>query len=275
MADPRQAGAPDASAVPEGADREGTIEQLLLAGLDHYFAGRYEQAIHVWTRVLFLDRGHARARAYIERARSALAEQQRRSEELLHRALSALARGDLAAARALAEALIERGGLDDEAAALLARIAQLERPSPGSSPLAPRTGAPAAPPPPAARPDRPRVRWGPLVALGGLLTAAGVYALLAWDDRVPRIGPRPVSEAAAPTAPAALPWPSLGELALARARALYARGRLRDALHALEVVGPGDPERPAADELRATIQRLLLAGSASAPPPPAPPQGPP
>ena len=37
----------------------------------------YEQAIHVWTRVLFLDRGHARARAYIERARSALAERQR------------------------------------------------------------------------------------------------------------------------------------------------------------------------------------------------------
>ena len=52
-------------------------EQLLLAGLDHYFAAQYDQAVAVWTRVLFLDRSHARARAYIERARSAQAERQR------------------------------------------------------------------------------------------------------------------------------------------------------------------------------------------------------
>ena len=44
--------------------------------------GRHELAINVWTRVLFLDRGHARARAYIERARSAVAERQREGEEL-------------------------------------------------------------------------------------------------------------------------------------------------------------------------------------------------
>ena len=62
------------------SDRLALIEQLLLAGLDHYFIGQYEQAIHVWTRVFFLDRGHARARAYIERARGALAEHQREAE---------------------------------------------------------------------------------------------------------------------------------------------------------------------------------------------------
>jgi hypothetical protein len=61
-------------------DRAALIEQLLLAGLDQYFSGHYEQAIHVWTRVFFLDRGHARARAYIERARGALAERQREAE---------------------------------------------------------------------------------------------------------------------------------------------------------------------------------------------------
>ena len=33
-------------------DRDAKIEQLLLAGLDHYFSGRYEQAIDVWTRVI-------------------------------------------------------------------------------------------------------------------------------------------------------------------------------------------------------------------------------
>ena len=60
---------------PSGAsaERDVKIEQLLLSGLDHYFKGRYERAIDVWTRVLFLDRMHARARAYIDRARAATA----------------------------------------------------------------------------------------------------------------------------------------------------------------------------------------------------------
>ena len=59
----------------------------------------YDLAINVWTRALFLDRGHARARAYIERARSAIAERQREGEELLHTGVAAFERGDGAAAR--------------------------------------------------------------------------------------------------------------------------------------------------------------------------------
>ena len=62
-------------------------------------AGDYDTAIHVWTRALFLDRGHARARAYIERARSAQAERQRESEELLHRGVAAFDRGETATPR--------------------------------------------------------------------------------------------------------------------------------------------------------------------------------
>ena len=61
----------------EHVPAESRIEELLLAGLDHYFSGQHELAISVWTRVLFLDRSHARARAYIERARGAIAERQR------------------------------------------------------------------------------------------------------------------------------------------------------------------------------------------------------
>ena len=77
------------------------MEQLLLQGLDYYFGGAYESAIHVWTRVLFLDRGHDRARAYIERARGAQAERQRESEELLHRGVAAFDRGETSDARSL------------------------------------------------------------------------------------------------------------------------------------------------------------------------------
>jgi len=106
-------------------DRDAKIEQLLLVGLDHYFAARYELAINVWTRALFLDRSHARARAYIERARSALAERQRESEELLQKGIAAFQRGDGDAARHTLQAAIEAGAPPDEALAVLERLNRL------------------------------------------------------------------------------------------------------------------------------------------------------
>src|SRR5215472_19353812 len=96
--------------VASAADRDAKIEELLLTGLDHYFAAQYQQAINVWTRALFLDRNHARARAYIERARGALAERQRESEELLRNGVAAFDRGDVDEARQLLQAAIARGG---------------------------------------------------------------------------------------------------------------------------------------------------------------------
>ena len=78
MADPQSSSSVPTD--PPGSVRgDARIEQLLVAGLDHYFAGDFESAINLWTRVLFLDRHHDRARAYIERARSAQAERQRQT----------------------------------------------------------------------------------------------------------------------------------------------------------------------------------------------------
>src|SRR6476660_1784621 len=88
------------------AERNAKIESLLLAGLDHYFASDYAQAIDVWSRALFLDRSHARARAYIDRARSAQAERQRESEELLQNGVAAFQRGEGGEARRLLQAAI-------------------------------------------------------------------------------------------------------------------------------------------------------------------------
>src|SRR5437762_8876953 len=116
----------DVDAPASGADRDAKIEQLLLVGLDHYFANRYELAINVWTRALFLDRSHARARAYIERARSAQAERQRESEELLQNGVSAFQRGDGSEARRLLEAAIEGGAPSEEALVVLERLNRLE-----------------------------------------------------------------------------------------------------------------------------------------------------
>ena len=107
-------------------DRAARIEQLLLSGLDHYFGGRYEQAINIWTRVAFLERGHGRARAYIERARSALAERQRESEELTHNGIAAYEAGDLQTARELLTQAVEQGGGNETALLFLQRLSRLD-----------------------------------------------------------------------------------------------------------------------------------------------------
>ena len=108
------------------ADRDARIEQLLLAGLDHYFAAHYELAINVWTRALFFDRSQARARAYIERARSALAERQRQAEELLHGGAAAFRRGDAGEARRLLQAAIDGGAPLEDAFPMLERLNRME-----------------------------------------------------------------------------------------------------------------------------------------------------
>src|SRR5262249_56860294 len=52
--------------------------------------------------------------------------------------------------------------------------------------------------------------------------------------------------------------PRRGDTALTRARVLEANGRLRDALAALDLVRPTDPQKPDADRLRAEIQKQLI-----------------
>src|SRR5438128_8932574 len=156
------------------ADRDAKIEQLLLIGLDHYFAAQYQQAINVWTRVLFLDRSHARARAYIERARSALAERQRESEELLQRGVLAFQRGDGREARRLVQAAIDGGAPTDEALAVLDRLNRLGS-SPAVDPPLPSRRARHGAAPTAAKLPAP---WSALtIALMFVLamTAAGAY----------------------------------------------------------------------------------------------------
>jgi hypothetical protein len=119
MSDPLRTDPPRPMDRASERDRDAKIEQLLLTGLDHYFASQYEDAINIWTRVLFLDRTHTRARAYIERAKSAQAERQRESEELLQHGVAAFNRGDGGEARRLLETAIGLGAPPEEALAVL------------------------------------------------------------------------------------------------------------------------------------------------------------
>ena len=157
MSDPLRTN-PTRASTDGDAERDAKIESLLIAGLDHYFAADYAQAIDVWTRALFLDRSHARARAYIERARSAMAEQQRESEELLHNGVAAFERGEIEAARQMLNAAVQRGGAHDVALAFLTRIDRIHAATP----------APPAPmAPPSRLPFRPRTVRRPVRARGG------------------------------------------------------------------------------------------------------------
>lgn len=259
MTDPLRS---DRSSTPGDAaerERDARIEALLLSGLDHYFAGRHERAINVWTRVWFLDRGHARARAYIERARGAVAERQREGEELLHTGAAALHRGDRTSARQLLTSAVERGASDEEALALLHQLDRMEAAGHHRRPaVTPHRahreieGAVAVAPP---RRD-PRVIWGAAGILAGLLMASTIAGYL-WIVADPFGMPAP--QHALPTAAVPpLPVPTVSEIRLARARDLFSRGRAHDALALLEDGVASGRRDPANEAFRARVQRYLL-----------------
>jgi tetratricopeptide (TPR) repeat protein len=263
--------APHESATLSGTERDARIEQLLLAGLDEYFAGRYEPAINLWTRVLFLDRHHDRARAYIERARSAQAELQRESEAMLQQGMKAFAEGDVVRARTLVAAAIDRGLSGDDALGILDRIDRV-----GAGKTAPPLRRRVSLPPlqePQARPHTAAARgvhgWTALLLL--MAAAAGVLAVGILGFTLPEPAVWPIfsetssnaSLSAVPVAPEPLPLPGATEAFLSRARALYSTGRLRDALNEIDRVPIGDPLRREAERLRADIQRQLLAVAAA------------
>ena len=254
MSDPQPTDPLHASGPTGDSDREARIEQLLLTGLDHYFAGHYEQAINVWTRVVFLERHHDRARAYIERARSAQAERQREVEELLHNGVAAYDAGETDKARDLLTRAVAEGS--DTAHVFLDRLDRMG----GSAVLTDlRTDAlPVRPLAVAARTTIPRRAGWIAASIAAVVVAVvmlvGGLPIGTWLSELQG------SPQAAIQAPPADPLPLVrtSETILARARALYADGHLHDALRGLDRIDVADPFRPDADRLRADIQRSLL-----------------
>jgi hypothetical protein len=259
-----------------GPERDARIEQLLLAGLDEYFAHRYEHAINLWTRVLFFDRQHDRARAYIERARRAQAERQRESEAALHQAIEALRAGDIDKARSLVGDALDRGASPDEAHGMLERIERLGV-AQTSPKLRRRLALPSSTWSTAATGpvDPERARWvrGYSAAVLLAIAAVGVLGVAISGLTVPAptswsIGPTPNSATSAiPWTPEPLPVPNASELYVARARGLLARGRVHDALAMLDRIPDGDPLRGDAERLRAEAQQRLLSTIEPEPPP--------
>lgn len=252
MSDPRRLPHAD-----DQTERDAQIDALVDAGLDRYFAGGFEDAIHLWTRVLFLDRTHQRARAYIDRARTGLAERQRRSDELLHASRDLLDRGQPEASRRLLSEAMAAHADEAQASALHARLDRLERAG-ALQPLAPPV-APVAVPGWSWLDARRRMwRWLLPAAATMVMAVAAALVVVEWGTGAPPAeGFRPAS--------APPPILSRSQVAIVRARALFGQGRLAEALAVLDRVAPDGPERAAADALRIEIQQLLLASVWTAP----------
>jgi hypothetical protein len=237
----------------DASDRDRQIDALLVQGLDLYFAGSCADAIHVWTRVLFLDRTHPRARAYIDRARTTLAERQRQTDELVQTSQRMLERGETRAARDLLTQAVAVSGEDDRAAAVRAQLERVER-ARGTD----EGGL-------AAHEVVPGWTWhrrSPRLVLAaiGSLVAACVLAGIAVSGLKDWVGSASADDRlAAPPAAERLPVPSSADVALIRARTFYGHGRLAEALKALDSVSDRSPARDEADKLRIEIQRLLIA----------------
>lgn len=249
---------PGAEQAPESlsdVERQTRIEQLLVSGLDEYFAGRLDHAINVWTRVLFLDRANDRARAYIDRARRAQAETQRETEALVHQGLQAFDAGDVERARALLTAALERGTAHEQALPVLHRIGRLA--TPATTAETPRRARWRRAARPAASTVGRSWRW-PLAAALLAMSAAGVWIVVAPPGQEPGL----VSPIVDPAA-GVLPVPGASDAHLARAEQLFTAGKLPDALAVLDRVAPGDDAYPAAQALRGRVQRELLTAAAT------------
>jgi hypothetical protein len=185
-----------------------------------------------------------------------MAERHRELEELLHDGVIAYDAGEIARARDLLTKAVEGG--NDTAHLFLDRLSRVQQAPPVShSPSAatPRAATRSAD---GAVVER-RTGWiaasisaiavATLMLVGGLPIGSWLYDLQ---------GGSPAPAAPAPPAEP-LPVVRASETILTRARALYAGGRLKDALRTLDRIDIADPARPEADRLRADIQRDLLA----------------
>jgi hypothetical protein len=228
---------PAPSSPPD--DQAARIDQLLTAGLDEYFAGRYDGAVQVWSRVFFLDRTNARARAYIERARSAVAERQRVAEATAAAAVD-LHRGWAGDTRPSEPRPVAEAGVLVVSGALAARLAP--------QPVDQTERVPRLDPAATAASRRARIAHVLLVGAAGVLLFVAGYTVAERDRLAELVTGVASRRGLAAKAGAA-------EVALHDAEQAFAARRYDDARRALARIPAGHPLRPAADVLLARIQR--------------------
>ncbi len=271
---------------------------LLRQGDDLHARGLYHQAIHVWTRILFLDRGNPQARLRIDKAKEAVAELQRRLDAEIAEARALFDGGEIEESRERVRSVLAADASHGDAVQLAASIEAVDRRN--ELPREPPAGTrPSPEPKPAPAPDvvfapTPtqgvviRVPKGPRLSshragsaatsrvqmaaflLGALLLFAvsAFYLSENWEAIV--------SDGAfgspAGLAPAVLPdrlaatAPDLSQLRYYNGQRLFAQGRYREALAELRRV---DRDSTVVAEARSLILRIedrLLRGASGAEP---------
>jgi tetratricopeptide (TPR) repeat protein len=266
----------DPSSPPKSFD-------LLRHGEALFASGEYQQAIHVWTRILFLDRSNSEARVRIDRAKAAVAERQRKLDAQVADAIGLLEAGEIGRARESVRSVLATDASHGEARQLADAIEVLDRKAETSTPV-PASPLPAREPAPASRGVILRVPKGARAAsprcrrkaaprfkmaaflLGALVSFAASAFLLRrnWDTIVSdgAFGrPPDAAKAVLPARPAAA-VPDLSELRYYNGERLFAQGRYREALAELHRVDRGSRVASEARALVLRIEDRLLRDSA-------------
>ena len=106
---------------------EKKTDDLLRKGKSFLKAGHYQQAINVWTRILFLDRGNLVAREAIDKAKRSMAERQRELDALVGEATKRVEKGERLQAKRFLARVLTLDPRHDEGRSLWEKIEATER----------------------------------------------------------------------------------------------------------------------------------------------------
>lgn len=277
----------DENATADRHEAQNKIGGLLRQGRGLFRHGRLQQAIHVWTRILFLDRNNRAARDAIGRAKRVIAERQRELDALALEAARREASGDRRGAQKRLTKVLSLDPRHAEGRSLLDKIEEEERR--GEARAGTVAGKPleddeisktqrrrvVVKPSTEAEPASPLKMAAFLFSALCLFAAGALYLHLNWDFLVSDglgsaslgSGPNAASSSGFvdPRAQSSLPGlPSLSELHYFNGARLHGKGYYREALSELARVERGSPNFEEARSLILRIEERLLRGSVTA-----------
>ena len=274
----------DENATSEPQEAQHKIGGLLQHGRGLFRHGRLQQAIHVWTRILFLDRNNRAARDAIGRAKRVIAESQRELDALVLDAARCDASGDRHGARERLTKVLSLDPRHAEGRSLLEQIEEQERRGEARAGTvvgkaleddeisSSRRRRVTVKPSTETEPASPLKMAAFLFSALCLFAAGALYLHLNWDFLVSDgLGATSIgSEAVAlPSSgavdPRALPsLPPLSELHYFNGARLHSKGLYREALTELAQVKRGGPNFEEARSLILRIEERLLRGFVTA-----------